>query len=331
MKILIIKPSSLGDIVHGLMVAQSIREQLPGCTLHWVAGRRFAPLVQGCPTVHGVLVFARWGGVWGFLRLVREIRREHYDYVLDFQGLARSGLMTRFSRAGVRIGRADAREGARLAYQQTTPALPGNSRVHAVEILLQFLPLLGLHAKLGPPLQFSPEPLPRVQARLSGRKPLVMAVHSRHRSKEWKGFAQLTRLLRERRPDLPVIWCGQRAEPIPTDLAVDSGFSNLTRQTTLGQMVGLLQAARAVVSNDSGPMHIAAAVGTPLVACFGPTDPALYGPYPLDRPTHRVLQAPEGNLARLEVPVVLDAVDWLLRQPSPPVPSAQPLSSARGQ
>jgi heptosyltransferase I len=322
MKILIIKPSSLGDIVHGLVVAQSIREQMPGCILHWVAGERFAPLVQQCPTVDRVLVFQRWGGVRGFVRLIREIRREHYDYALDFQGLARSGLMTWFSRADVRLGRAGAREGAWLAYQKTPPLLPDNNHAHAIEILLKFLPLLSLEARLGSPIQLGSEPLPAPRISLPAHRPIVMAPHSRHRSKEWKGFAALTRLLRESHRDIPVVWCGHRSDASPADLAGDADFHNLTAKTTLGQMVGLLQSARAMVSNDSGPMHIAAAVGTPLVACFGPTDPALCGPYPLSRPTHRVLRAPEGNLARLEVATVLEALNGLLDQR--PLPAALP-------
>ncbi len=324
MKILIIKPSSLGDIVHGLVVAQSIREQMPGCILHWVAGERFAPLVQACPTVHRVLVFQRRGGVRGFVRLIREIRREQYDYALDFQGLARSGLMTWFSRAKVRIGRAQAREGAWLAYEKTPALLPNGNRAHAIEILLQFLPLVGLQPRLGSPIQLGSEPLPAPWTGLPKRKPVVMAVHSRHRSKEWRGFGGLTRSLREIRPDLPVVWCGHRAELTPPELAVDSDVHNLTGQTTLGQMVGLLQSARAVVTNDSGPMHIAAAVGTPLVACFGPTDPVLCGPYPLHRLTHRVLRAPQGNLARLEVATVLEALTALLHPQSAVQTSRQP-------
>ncbi len=323
MKILIIKPSSLGDIVHGLVVAQSIREQLPGCLLHWVAAERFAPLVQSCPTVHRVLIFQRWGGVRGFIRLIREIRQEHYDYALDFQGLARSGLMTWFSRARVRIGRACAREGAWLAYEQTPPALPNHEHAHAIEILLQFLPWLGLEPRLGSPIQLGSEPLPEPRSDLTSRHPIVMAVHSRHRSKEWPGFAGLAQALRQNQPGTPVVWCGHRPEPGPAELAADPGFHNLTGQTTLGQMVGLLQTALAVVTNDSGPMHIAAAVGSPLVACFGPTDPVLCGPYPLGRPTHRVLQAPGGNLARLEVSTVLDALNGLLRQKPAAAASAQ--------
>ncbi len=321
MKVLIIKPSSLGDIVHGLVVAQSLREQMPGCTLHWVAGERFAPLVRACPTADRVLVFQRWGGITGFVRLVREIRREHYDYALDFQGLARSGLMTWFSRARVRIGRAQAREGAWLAYQKTPPSLPNQRQIHAIDVLLQFLPLLGLEPRLGSPIQLRSEPLPPPHAGLGARRPIVMAVHSRHRSKEWRGFAALTRHLRENRQDIPVVWCGHRTESTPADLAQDPEVHNFTGQTTLGQVVGLLQSARVVASNDSGPMHIAAAVGTPLVALFGPTDPALCGPYPLSRPTHRILRAPGGNLDRLEVTTVCEAVDGLLRlQPAGAVP-----------
>jgi heptosyltransferase I len=305
---LIIKPSSLGDIIHGLLVAQSLREQMPGSAITWVAADQFAPMVQRCPTVDHLLVFERHGGLLGFYRLLRRIRREYYDYVLDFQGLIRSGLMTLGARAGLRIGRTDAREGASLFYQRKTPLPPAGKQSHAVEILLQFLPVLGLEPRLGAPIVLGAEPLPPPLEGLSATRPIVLAPHSREPVKEWPGFAELSCLLRRRHPETPVVWCGHKESPSPNGLASDPSFFNLTGQTTLGQMIGLIQSARLLVVNDSGPMHVAAAVGTPLVACFGPTPVERFGPYPLNKPTHRVLRAPEGDLSRLEVETVWNAV-----------------------
>jgi ADP-heptose:LPS heptosyltransferase len=98
--ILIIKPSSLGDIIHGLQVAQSLKAQQPDTRITWVAREIFAPLVEACACVDEVIVFHRKAGWAGLRQCIREIRARRYDWVWDMQGLARSGLMTWRARAG---------------------------------------------------------------------------------------------------------------------------------------------------------------------------------------------------------------------------------------
>lgn len=313
-KFLIIKPSSLGDIIHGLMVAQSLREQVPGCHITWVAREVFAPVVEGCSAVDRVIVFPRAGWVLGLRGFVRQLRAEEYDCVLDFQGLARSGLMTLLANASVKIGRSDAREFAGWACTRKAP-LPAAGRMsHAVEVLLQFLPVIGLQARLGGPIRLRAAALKPPHENLCALRPIVLAPHSRGAAKNWPGFAELTRLLIESGDGPPVVWTGQKSMPAPPSLASHPRFCNLTGQTSLPQMVGVIQTAGVVVANDSGPMHIAAAVGTPLVACFGPTPPERFGPYPLDRATHAIVRAPGGNLAHLQPATVLSAVETMLER-----------------
>ena len=310
-KILIVKPSSLGDIVHGLVVAQAIKDQLPDCHITWIARERFVPIVKSCPTVDRTLVFQRKGGIGAFFRLLGQIRVEKYDYSLDFQGLARSCLMTCLARANVSIGRTDSREFARWFYGKRAPMPAAGTQSHIIDKLLHFLPLMGLEPRIGRPIVLKSDP-----GSLSGlmaKKPLVMAPNSREPSREWKGFVELTRWVVKNHPSVPVVWDSHIQWRTPEDLINVPQFYNLTRQTTIPQMIALIQAARLAVVNDSGPMHIAAAVGTPLVACFGPTLPECSGPYPLSRPTHRIARAPDGDLARLEVGAVYGEVDALLR------------------
>jgi heptosyltransferase I len=311
-RILIIKPSSLGDIIHGLVVAQSLRDQLPACHLTWVARERFAPLVQSCPSVDHTIVFQRRGGPLSWLRLARALRRDHFDCALDFQGLARSALMLLLVRSPLKIGRSDAREGAGWSSRIKAPLPPGGTQAHAIEILLQFLPLLGLEARLGSPIRLGSAPLVPPHEHLLRRRPIVLMPHSRAARKDWHGFAALTRLLLQHQSGSPVVWNSHKACPTPEDLAAKTDFTNLTGDTTLGQMVSLIQSARLVVANDSGPLHIAAAVGVPVVACFGPTAPERFGPYPLDRPTHRVVRAPDGDLSKLAPATVYEAAAGLL-------------------
>lgn len=306
-RILIVKPSSLGDIVHGLQVADAIKAQKPATHITWVAASTFAPLVQACPVVDDTLVFERQAGLRGLLRVMAEIRRRRFDQVLDLQGLARSGLMTLAARCPRRhkLGRRDAREGASLACGQTMPLPPTGKESHALAILMECLPLLGLEKKLGLGLTFAVEsPSPELAS--AQGKPLLLFPSSRRAEKEWPGFAELARTLCESCPERTVVWSDSRAGEQAHPAAAN--FLDLSGKTTLSGMVGLIQSAALVVCNDSGPLHIAAALGIPVVALFGPTDPRRYGPWPLESPKHRVLQAPGGKLADLDVATVHEAV-----------------------
>ena len=138
MRILIVKPSSLGDIICALPVAQSIRDQLPEAEISWVVKSRFADVVRRCPTVNGELIefehSAGWSGITAIWRVMRRLRERQFDAVLDFQGLLRSGLMTFAANAPFKVGIAEAREGSRLFY----------NRRQGRQLRPQLLQLLGL-------------------------------------------------------------------------------------------------------------------------------------------------------------------------------------------
>ena len=114
--LLVIKPSSLGDIVHALQVVQTLARERPECRITWVVRDRFSGLVQAAPFVHEVIIFRRRDGWGAFWRLLRQLRRRRFDVVWDLQGLLRSGLMTLAARAPEKWGRPDAREGAGILY-----------------------------------------------------------------------------------------------------------------------------------------------------------------------------------------------------------------------
>ncbi len=309
MRILIIKPSSLGDIIHALVVAAAIRTHRPDARIDWVARDIFAPIVRACTEVERTHVFERAGGVLKFLRLARELRQTRYDVVLDMQGLARSAILARLTRAPLILGRADGREGARRILRRHAVMPAGQS--HAIDKLLGFLPRMGLPASLGHAPEFAGLKLPEAAAGIPAGRALVIFPDSRRPEKEWPHFQKLTDLLLRQHPDRPVVWCGKSPLTPSPDWPAER-FLNLCNRTSLPEAVALITHAALVIANDSGPMHIAAAVNTPVLALFGPTDPALYGPYPADRPTNRVLRAPGGDLARLRPePVAAEALTML--------------------
>lgn len=300
-EILVIKPSSLGDIIHGLQVVESIRVQNPNTRVTWVVADAFAPVVEACRSVDEVILFQRQKGVMGFFRLLRTIRdSRRYDYVLDLQGLARSGLMTLAARSAHKLGRSDAREGARFFYNKQV-ALPATQTPHAVEILSQFLPAIGLQLEVQGTLAFDlPTPQLDLPEDLSGA--VLVFPESRRDEKTWPHFGPFVANMSHEHPQRAFIWCGSPA----SSAACPEGPNvyNLAGRTTLLDVIALIQSVGAVIANDSGPIHIAAAVGTPVMALFGPTPVDAYGPYPVDAADHITLCSEDKIMASLSIEAV---------------------------
>ena len=310
-KILLIKPSSFGDIVHGLQGIHSLREQRGDVDVTWVVRDVFAPLVAASTAVDRYLVYERKGGVGVFCRLLKAIRAETYDTVVDLQGLARSGVMTLAARAQEKIGRTDAREGAGLCYKRKMPLPPAGKHAHAVEILLELLPLLGCKARLEGKLAFRAAAPRSFETGLLARGPIVLFPESRRAEKMWAGFACLTGLLLDAYGDRAVVWAGSGTMAPPEDWPADR-FVNLMGKTALDEVVTLVAGARLLIANDSGPMHLAAALGAPVLGLFGPTLPERFGPYPLDRPGNRVIRAPDGDMNGMEAGAVFEVVSEMM-------------------
>ncbi len=299
-EILIIKPSSLADIVHGLQVATSMKAQRDDLRISWIVRDIYAPLVRACEAVDATYVFERNGGTKGFLRLIRDVRKTKFDFALDFQGLLRSGLMTSRVRAAKKIGRTDAREMSGMFYDQRVPLPPDGRRSHALEILLQFLSVVNAKPELRGQLRF--REVDKLNLKFAtgrgGSRPIIMFPDSRRSERLWHGFKQLTDLILKSDRTRKVIWAGSE-HMNDRDSFVPEQFLNLTGNTSLVSLPALLKRAAWVISNDSGPMHLAAALGVPTLGIFGPTDPRVAGPYPLTSPCHEVVQAPVGNMKLL--------------------------------
>lgn len=299
-ELLIIKPSSLGDIVQALQVATSLKAQVERLRISWVVREIFAPIVRACEAVDQVFVFERSGGAKGFLRLTKELRKTKFDYVFDMQGLLRTGLMTSRTLAKHKVGRSDSREMSGIFYNQKIPLPPDGKRSHAVDILLQFCPVLGAKPELHGALRF--REVDSLNLRFAhgrgGQKPILMFPDSRRAEKCWNGFKQLTELVLREDRSRKVIWAGSNYVHDRSAFPA-AQFFNLTGNTSLVSLPALIKRAEWVIANDSGPMHLAAALGVHVLGIFGPTDPRLFGPYPLNAPGNVVVQAPVGDLKLL--------------------------------
>jgi heptosyltransferase-1 len=264
MRILIIKPSSLGDVVQALPAVNLIRRRYPDAHIAWLINDNLASLLKNCPVINERIEFHRRAYAH-FPALLRRLRRERFDIVVDLQGLLRSGIMAWAARAPRRIGLSDAREGARWFYNETVEV----PRVHAVDRYLLAAKHLGCDTgtaefPLGVPPHSNSERL------------IAINPSARWQTKLW-GDDKFTELVR-RLPSKRVVLTGSVADR-PRCEFIAQGCRNLAGGTDLFQLAELYSRCSVVITNDSGPMHIAAAVGTPVVAIFGPTDPALTGPY----------------------------------------------------
>jgi ADP-heptose:LPS heptosyltransferase len=299
-QVLIIKPSSLADIVHGLQVATSMKAQQDDLRISWVVRDIYAPIVHACAAVDQVYVFQRTGGAKAFLKMVRELRKTNFDYAFDFQGLLRTGIMISRVRAKKKVGRSDAREMSGIFYDEKVPLPPEGRRSHAIDILLQFCTVLDLKPELRGTLKFREMDTLDLKfaAGRGGTRPIVMFPDSRKAEKNWNGYKQLTELILRNDRSRKVIWAGTNFVPDRGSFGAEQ-FLNLTGNTSLVSLPALLKRADWVISNDSGPMHLAAALGVKTLAIFGPTDPRVCGPYPIDAPTNVVVQAPVRDLKLL--------------------------------
>ncbi len=309
-KILIIKPSSLGDILHALQVVETLRRARStkgDVEITWIVRDIFAPLLEVCSTVDKLIIYERAKGLHGIKEVGKLLKKENFDLVLDMQGLARSAYWAHCVKATRKIGRRDGREFSRFAFKELAPEPPdGFKNSHAVAILAQFLCALGLPAKLSGGVRFPRAKLsPQISEKLSGKaQPILIFPNSRRAEKEWKFFPELTQLFLEKNPGTPVAWVGEGSLDVPEKLAKNPNFFNFLGQTSLAELPALISRAKFCVTNDSGPMHLAAAMSIPVLGIFGPTSPALYGPFPPDRESNRTIRAPRGNLASLSPEVV---------------------------
>jgi lipopolysaccharide heptosyltransferase II len=221
-------------------------------------------------------------------QLYNRLRDEKYDLVVDLQGLLRSGLITMATRAPVRIGFAEAREGSRFFY---TVKVKGGKKVHAVERYLKVASELGCNTDdIVFPFPLSAGSSEGVHGMGFPDDYAVLVPGARWKTKIWpaENFGEVAAKL----PVRSVVIGSSADRGIAGQVVASSAGKALSvaGKTTLAELIGIIRNARLVITNDSGPMHIAAALNVPVIALFGPTSPVLTGPYGKG---HIVLQSGE--------------------------------------
>jgi heptosyltransferase I len=271
--ILVIKPSSLGDVVHTLPAVALVADAYPEAEITWVINPEFAPLLRGNPDVDHIHIFPRGefrglGAATSLRPWLKTTKKLQPDLALDFQGLLRSALIAKISGAKEIYGMSDAREGARLFYHRVAKV---NRREHAVERYLQLAECAG--GKVTDQLR-CPFPSGDKLPRFDEYPPFILL----HPFARGNGKSLSNRVIEELCAAFAptrVVVVGQSRQKLDTP----PNCIELTNQTSLLQLVRLIRVARFIISVDSGPMHIAAAVNAPLLSIHTWTDPRRVGPY----------------------------------------------------
>jgi lipopolysaccharide heptosyltransferase I len=297
-RIALIKPSALGDIVHSLPVLGALRRRFPQSQITWVVNKSYESLLAGHPDLTDTLAFDRGAfkkGLWNSTRyavsFAAELRRRRFDLVIDLQGLLRTGLMCLATGAKRIVGFSNAREGSRYAYTQKV-RVPDADRIHAVErywrvaqaVVGQGSSLSGQAGSLSyVPIQSAALDWADTELAALPRPWIAFAVGSRWATKRWPTthFAELARLAQSHFGGscLFVGVADDTVLSLDTMRTLSGPARDFTGKTTLPQLAALLSRCDAMVANDTGPLHLAAALGRPCVAPYTCTKVALHGPF----------------------------------------------------
>jgi heptosyltransferase I len=332
-KVLIVRLGALGDVVHAIPVAAALRRAFPAARLDWLVSARHRAVLDLVPVIDRRLVIEAGGGNGRTLvGAIRQLRRSRYDVAIDLQGLLKSALLARSSGASRVIGFATSYLRERLARPFYTDVYdPGCGGIydpretrHVVEINLGLLQPLGVSTTV-------PEfPIDRVESAVTrgiseqtGGRYALLNPGALWPNKRWPParFGLLAAALHERYGLTSIALWGGDERPLAEEVVAHAGGAALVSPpAAIADLVALARGAVVMVSGDTGPIHIAGAVGTPVVGIFGPTRPARNGPWSPDDVTvsrdgvcqcHHLRRCRLQTMCLLDIAVadVLDAVD----------------------
>lgn len=280
MKILVVKLSSFGDTLHALPAVAALKQHY-GAEIHWAVQPNFASIVHCFSCVDKVIEVPRPSKLREYFKALRSLHKaDEYDMVVDLQGLMKSALVARAARSKKRIGPSFAREGSPMFYH----ALAGkrNKNRHAVDECYDILRYLDICV---PSEAMYPLTLPQYDLPHAEFEPnvnIAIAPMSRWITKNWPAerFAMLAQKLEQELNAAIYVIGGPGEKELGDQICAATKFGkNLCGVTSIAQTMAVLKQMNVLVSNDSGPMHMGVATGTPVVVPFGPTSPERTGPY----------------------------------------------------
>jgi heptosyltransferase I len=289
MHILVVRLGALGDVVHTIPAVAALRAAKPDARIDWLIEAKHRPILDLVPAVDRVIALeGRSIGAW--VDAIRRLRETAYDIALDFQGLMKSAVLARASGArrvaGFSIWHLREKS-ARPFYSETNHQSSddaGTGTVHVIQKNLHLLEVLGIHTnRIEFPLARVPSPaLEEIRQRFGAAQFALVNPGAAWPNKRWppRRFAEIAVFLREVRGLPSIVLWGPGEQPLAQSIVeAAGGAAYLGPATKIADLVEVSRAAALIVSGDTGPLHIAAAVGTPTVALYGPTDPERNGPW----------------------------------------------------
>ena len=291
-RVLLVRLGALGDIIHALPVAAALRRAFPAARIDWLVSAKHRAILDLVSVIdRRVVIDDRAGAGSALVSAIGELRRGHYDVALDVQGLLKSAVLARFSGAGRVIGFSSRHLRERLARHFYTEvhdpdgdaASSGPEATHVIRLNLGLLQPLGLGV-IAPefPIERVDTAVAREVRERTGGRYALLNPGAAWPNKRWPParLAAVARSLRDTHGLTSLVLWGPGEEPLAREVAAGAAeAARLLPRTTIADLVALARGAALMLSGDTGPLHVAAAVGTPIVGIYGPTQPARNGPW----------------------------------------------------
>lgn len=329
-RFLIVRLSSLGDIVHAIPVAAALREAFPSARVDWLVEARYSGLLESVSGLDHIWTvdLSSLKSIRNAMKTIQSLREIHYNCAIDVQGLLRSAFLARLSGARRTIGFTADQLRERIAGVFYTDSFAPHASTHRIQKNLFLLQGLGVPTTIPhfpmKPISSTTVSTIKNQLGIEDKEPFALLIPSAGwPNKQWPSerLGMLARHLRTRYSLPSIIDPGIGDDTIALKAAeISQGTASVAKRMSLTDLVAVIRAARLVVAGDTGPLHIAAALGTPLVGIYGPTDPKQNGPWLTDDQTvsrHNECQCPYQRrchsaspcIAKIETAEVIQAVD----------------------
>jgi ADP-heptose:LPS heptosyltransferase len=267
MKILIIKPSSFGDIIQALPCANALKQAYPGSNISWVVFKNWEAVTKLCSDIDEIISWDRRRGIRGFFNVLKSIRRTEYDIIIDLQGLLRSALLARFAKAKIKIGVPGMKECSNILIKEVYPEKVNiNATLRNLETIRfltgkSFQPKVNININVGSILNKNGV----------SKDFIAFVPFARGKGKNWSidNYHKLIGLIKNKFADMQIVVLGAKLDfgEIQSSEVID-----LCGKTSIEELAGILSKSKAVVGADTGPMHLSALLNVPSIFIFGHSD-----------------------------------------------------------
>lgn len=310
-RILIIKPSSFGDIIHALPSAAALKRAYPNSRIYWIVFKVWADIARLCPDIDEIIVWDRNKIVRSFFEIVKKYKKTEFDYIIDLQGLLRSAILAKTLNGKVKIGVSGMKEFSSLLIKEVYPE---NAKINAVMRNLktiEFITKTSAEPKINLNLQKADlDGAEEILKSFAVKKDFIALLpFARGIGKDWgeSNYLQLLPLLKEKYPKTDIVILGMQKDfgKIKSTLAID-----LCGKTALKQLPAILAKSKYSVGADTGAMHLAAVLNIPSVFIWGNSDIVETSPY-LGRVAILENKLNKKDIAAISPQAVIEALEKL--------------------